>query len=85
MCGSNLGEIARNHYKIIIVVLNVKEIDEHCLSFDLFRKKYSTQQMSRKTVSDMFYTAELENEIRHGKFFPVINECRFRKNKDREA
>ncbi len=34
----------------------------------IFSGKNLPQQMSRKTVSDMFYTAELENEIRHKAF-----------------
>jgi len=41
--------------------------------------------MSRKTVSDMFYTAELESEIRIGKFLSGVNVCRFKKNEDRET
>lgn len=40
--------------------------------------------MSRKTVSDMFFTAELESEMRLGRFLPGIDECCFRKNEDRE-
>lgn len=51
----------------------------------LFAGKNLPQQMSRKTVSDMFYIAELESEIRLGKFLPGVNECRFKRNGDRET
>ena len=43
------------------------------------------QQMSRKTVSDMFYIAELESEMRHGRFLPGLEECIFKRNDDRET
>lgn len=39
--------------------------------------------MSRKTVSTMFYTAELENEFRLGRLLPGLH-YRFKKNEDGE-
>lgn len=65
----------------VISIPNNKENKEFSSYLVAFTGKIP--QMSRKTVSTMFYSAELENEFRYGKLLSGI-QCRFRKNDDVE-